>query len=82
VLDRPSLFRVELFEIGDGHGLRINTGMDVCMKHVSAFTQNAFAATFSPSSSCFRIRREPKVPRSSTTAILRVKAFAAKSFAK
>jgi hypothetical protein len=46
VFDGPSLFGVELFEIGDGHGFRINMRMGDSMNHVSCSTHNAFAAAF------------------------------------
>ena len=43
VFDGPSLFGIELFEIGDGHGFRISMRMGGSINHVSCFAHNAFA---------------------------------------
>jgi hypothetical protein len=41
VFDGPSLFRIELFKIGDGHRFRISMGMGSSINHVSCFAHNA-----------------------------------------
>ena len=41
VFNGPPVFRIELFEIGDGHGLRISRRMGGSMNHVSCLAHNA-----------------------------------------
>ncbi len=40
MLDSPPLFRIEFFEIGDGHRLRISVGVNGPWNHFSRLVRN------------------------------------------
>ena len=44
MLDRPPLFRIEFFEIGDGHWLRISIEAGGPWNHLSRLVRNSSAA--------------------------------------
>jgi hypothetical protein len=66
VFDRPPLFRIELFEIGRGHGVRISREMDGSINHVSCLAHNAFAAAPPPSSALVPPRHKLQLTRQYT----------------